>query len=529
MSPTEKGGEPVVELRSIAKRFGSVQANSGLNLSVRAGTIHAVVGENGAGKSTAMKILYGQYKPDEGEILVRGASVHWHSPRDAIAAGIGMVHQHFMLAGPYSVVENVLLGDEGSFVFSRTQARERLSKISRESGFPEMNWDACVEDLPVGIQQRIEILKLLYREAQVLILDEPTAVLTPQETQELFTHLRAMVRDQGKTVIVITHKLQEVMRFSDRVTVMRAGSSVAELETAKTSVDELAQLMVGRKVNLKTGGEEGARSKPQSSQPAVSLAGVSVPGLSRPLRGIDLEVFPGEIVGIAGVEGNGQSELLQFLMHPSEYYKEDGATGSYRYFGEDVSRFHNRDLKKRAFSAIPEDRHHEAILMESNLEENFLLGLHREPRFARSGLWVNRGALAAATRKAIAEHDVRPADPQARCGRLSGGNQQKVVIARELDRGRGAGQGAGDGPRFLIAAQPTRGVDIGAIEAIHRRILDARARGLAVLLVSSELEEVLALSDRIGVMYGGRIAAWFERGKVTEEELGFYMGGGGAS
>jgi general nucleoside transport system ATP-binding protein len=503
---------PAVELRGLTKRFGAVLANAGVDLRVQPGTIHGVVGENGAGKSTAMKMLYGIYRPDAGEIFVRGKSCAWASPSEAIAHGIGMVHQHFMLAGPYSALDNILLGAEPCRwgMISRRKARERLEALARQYGLP-VEWDRAVEELPVGIQQRVEILKLLYRDASILILDEPTAVLTPQETNELFRNLQRL-RKEGKTILLVTHKLREVMSFTDRVTVFRAGKVVAELQTAATNPQELANLMVGRKVVL---GIDVAPGQPQS-ETALEVRGLNLAGPAgsrHKLREVSFAVARGEIVGIAGVEGNGQSDLLQAVLHPRE--ARCRTTGSIRVLGRDVTAWSAAAIRGLGVGVIPEDRLQEGLLPERPLSENFLLGLHRNAAFSRAG-FLNTRALAAAATKAFAEQDVRPAALELAAGKLSGGNQQKLIVAREFERK----------PELLIAAQPTRGVDVGAIEFLHRRIVQARDGGAGVLLVSSELEEILALADRILVMYEGKVAAEFRRGQVTERELGFKMGGG---
>lgn len=513
-----------VELCGIAKSFGPVVANSDISFGVRRGSIHAIIGENGAGKSTAMKMLYGVYRPDAGEIRVAGAPRAWASPSDAIAAGIGMVHQHFMLAGPETALDNILLGAEGARVFAaipRRKARAELGALSSRYGL-SLDLDAPVETLPVGVQQRIEILKLLHRRAEILILDEPTAVLTPQETGELFVNLKRL-RDEGKTILIITHKLKEVMAISDEVTVFRAGRVSGTLPTREASVEKLADLMVGRKVVLQV--EVPERVAPG---PGVLLAeGLeldALPGGERKrLSGVSFEVRAGEVVGIAGVEGNGQSELLELLLHPRDFGR--AARGSISYFGTPVfgprvsADWRTPEIFGLGVGVIPEDRHRQALLLERPVWENFLLGLQRFRRFAGRGGWIRRDEVFASASRALEDYDVRPRSLEIHAGGLSGGNQQKLIIAREFERQ----------PRLLIAAQPTRGVDVGAIEAIHRRIIDARTRGAGVLLVSSELDEVLALSDRILVLYNGAIAAEFARGQVTEHEIGLKMGGVGVA
>lgn len=516
---------PAVEFRGLCKSFQGVSANADLHLQIKKGTIHAIVGENGAGKSTAMKILYGTYQPDGGEIyldgkLWGGRMKPWSSPSDAIDYGIGMVHQHFMLGGPQTALENILLGVESSPAWSRwlpsflrpidyQAAREKLNRISVQYGM-KVNLDAKIEDTSVGVQQRIEILKLLYRDANILILDEPTAVLTPQETEELFSNLRKLCQ-QGKTILIITHKLKEVLNLASRVTVFRRGRVVAEREIADTSVEDLAALMVGRKVNLQ--GEVPAQSK--LGDLALEVNGLNLEGHCR-LQNINIQVRGGEILGIAGVEGNGQTELLQALLHPKDQ-GQNIKKGSLRLFGEDVSHFSADQIRALCVGVIPEDRHREGLLLQKSVRENFLLGLQRRAPFYQKGLIATK-TLKSEVRRIIDEYDIRPRSAEVPVSALSGGNQQKLIIAREFEFP----------PRFLIAAQPTRGVDVGAIESIHKRLLDARQKGCGILLISSSLDEILALSDRILVMYEGKIVAEFQRGQVTEQALGLRMGGASA-
>jgi ABC-type uncharacterized transport system ATPase subunit len=484
-----------VELRGLTKQFGSVVANAGVNLRVESGTIHGVIGENGAGKSTAMKMLYGIFLPDAGEVFVHGEKRVWTSPADAIAAGIGMVHQHFMLAGPYTALDNILLGAEPVRlgVIERKKARQRLDALARQYELP-VDLMQPVEQLPVGVQQRVEILKLLYRDAKILILDEPTAVLTPQETSVLFQHLKKL-RDEGKTILLITHKLKEVMSFTDHVTVLRAGKVTGEMPTAQTNPQELANLMVGRKVVLNI---VVPPARPQA-EPALEVTGLT--GGHKKLSDVSFTVKRGEIVGIAGVEGNGQSELLQAILH-----RHSRSAGTVKVMDKDVTSWPAAKIRDLGVAVIPEDRQQEGLLLERPVSENFLLGLQRSPAFSRAG-FLSLNKLQAAAAPAIKEYDVRPRELTIPAGKLSGGNQQKLIVAREFQRK----------PRLLIAAQPTRGVDVGATEFIHNRIVRAREEGAGVLLVSSELDEILTLSDRILVMYEGRIAA--------ERELGLKMGG----
>jgi general nucleoside transport system ATP-binding protein len=505
------GMVPAVELRELSKRFGNVAANAGVNLRVAAGTIHGVIGENGAGKSTAMKLLYGMLRPDAGDILVEGTKYVWASPADAIARGIGMVHQHFMLAGPYSALDNILLGAEPvrHGVIDRSRARQKLEALATQYGLP-VDWERPIEELPVGVQQRVEILKLLYRGAKILILDEPTAVLTPQETNGLFDNLKKL-RAEGKTILLVTHKLKDVMSFTDHVTVFRAGKVTGEVPTSQTNPQELANLMVGRKVVLNIQVPP-ARPQPEPALEVGELNLTGPAGSRHRLSGITFNVRRGEMVGIAGVEGNGQSELVQALLHPRD--SRCRTSGAVKVMGQDVSDWPPQRIRKLGVAVVPEDRVQEGLLPERPVRENFLLGLQRSRAFNRAGFLDSRKLAEAAT-LAMEDYDVRPPDLDLPAGKLSGGNQQKLIVAREFHRQ----------PRLLIAAQPTRGVDVGAIEFIHQRIVRARDEGAGVLLVSSELDEILTLSDRILVMYEGRIVAEFARGQASERELGLRMGG----
>jgi simple sugar transport system ATP-binding protein len=422
-----------------------------------------------------------------------------------------MVHQHFMLAGPHSALDNILVGAEPRRwgLIDRRRARARLDELVRQYGLP-VDWEQPVEELPVGLQQRIEILKLLYRQAKILILDEPTAALTPQETTDLFVNLRKL-RDEGKTVLLITHKLKEVMSLTDHVSVFRAGRVVAEKSTATTNPDELAGLMVGRKISLDAQYPPGG----PLGEPAIEATRLQLTGTTggrHRLNDVTFSVRRGEIVGIAGVEGNGQSELLQAILHPRDSHCR--TSGTVKFLGRDVTSWTAARIRDLRVAVVPEDRQREGLLLDRSVAENFLLGLQRSAAFCRAG-WLKLGNLRASATAAIQAYDIRPGNPAARAGGLSGGNQQKLIVAREFQRD----------PLVLIAAQPTRGVDVGAIEFIHQRIVRARDEGAGVLLVSFELEDILALSDRILVMYEGRIAAEFKRGAVSEQELGLRMGG----
>ncbi|HVP39675.1 MAG TPA: ABC transporter ATP-binding protein [Candidatus Saccharimonadales bacterium] len=499
-----------VELLDIHKSFSRVKASDGVNLSVERGEIHALVGENGAGKSTLMKILYGLYAPDRGQIRVGGRAVRFRSPADARAHGLGMVHQHFMLVRPMDVAENVLLGREGAGLLGALRpgrAAQALRELSQRYGLA-VDPSARVEDLPVGVQQRVEILRVLAHGADILIFDEPTAVLTPQEVSEFFRVLRRL-REQGQTVLLITHKLDEVMAVSDRVTVMRAGRVVGVRRTGETSPRELANLMVGRDVLLRV---EHAAAHPGA--PVLEVRDLVVRDARRlpAVRGVSLTVRAGEVLGVAGVEGNGQTELVEALtgLRAPE-------SGSVRLAGREVTRAPVRERFAAGLAHVPEDRHKHGLVLEMSLEENYLLGRQWEPEVSAAGL-LRRAAIAGRARRLTEAFDVRPPDPALLARDLSGGNQQKVVLARELTREA----------RLILAAQPTRGVDIGATEFIHRRLLEARDAGRAVLLVSADLQEVLSLSDRIVVLYRGQVAGEAAAAEATEEGLGLWMLGGAA-
>lgn len=496
-----------VELKGIRKVFGSCVANEFVDLQVAPGSIHAIVGENGAGKSTAMKILYGQYLPDEGEIFVGGVQRQWRSSADAIECGLGMVHQHFMLAENHSALENILLGTH-KFPFltmQKSAAEKRLQALMKEFGL-EVPLHEPVSSLAVGIQQRIEILKLLYRDSSILILDEPTAVLAPSEIEGLFRILRGMA-SKGKTILIITHKLKEVMSLAERVTVFRGGRVVAEREVRHSSLAEIASLMVGR--DIRSG--ENQERIPAGDEVELDARNV-IPAKKSVLGEFSLHLRKGEILGIAGVEGNGQSELLQLLLNP----RKEMGRGQLSIGGKSVSRFSSSEIRQLGTAVFPEDRLREGLLLGSSLEENYILGRQRHPFFRRFGLFLSRRKTRAAAAEAFTQYDIRPAALDAKAESLSGGNQQKLVVARELQIS----------PRLLIAAQPTRGVDIGAIEFIHGKIMELRNNGTAVLLLSSELDEILKLSDRLLVMFRGKIVGSFQREDFEEKAIGLLMAGG---
>jgi simple sugar transport system ATP-binding protein len=499
---------PAIELLRIDKSFGPVHANKAVDLRVERGTIHGIVGENGAGKSTLMSILYGFYEADSGEIRVNGAPVRIRSSADAISAGIGMVHQHFMLVETLTVLENVMLGAEGGALLARGTARVRaeLKQLSGDYGLV-IDPDAEVGDLSVGLQQRVEIIKALYRGADILILDEPTAVLTPPEADALFGLLRAL-RAQGKTVILITHKLHEIMAITDRVSVMRRGEMVAHLDTAKTSPPELAEAMVGRRVLLRV-----AKDARAPGSPLLEVEGLSVADMLGVFRvqNVSFQVRAGEIVGIAGVAGNGQSELLEAIagMRPI-------AAGTIRLDGRELTP-EERDphlLRRRGLLHVPEDRLRMGLVPSFEAFESAALGFTDDPAFARGPL-LDHGRMVADLAAKMEKYDVRPPAPRLKTSLFSGGNQQKIVLAREIERG----------PKVLLVGQPTRGVDIGAIEFIHRRLVELRDAGVGILLVSVELEEVMSLSDRILVLCGGRLTGERRPDATDERDLGLLMAG----
>lgn len=500
-----------IELVGISKRFGAVQANRDVSMSIAKSSIHGIIGENGAGKSTLMSILYGYYQADDGQIKREGREVRIRHSHDAIALGIGMVHQHFMLVDTFTVLENIMLGAEGGFTLKKglRVAREHLLQLNREYGL-EVDPDALVGELGVGQQQRVEILKALYRGAEVLILDEPTAVLTPQEADELFRILRAL-KDQGKTVVLITHKLREVMDVTDAVTVMRAGEVVGNVRTADVNKETLADLMVGRKVNLKVDKAPRAPGAPVLQVHGLSLTDARGCKL---LDELNFEVRAGEIVGIAGVAGNGQSELLEVLAGMRE-----AGSGEIHYRGQNLRTVHNGVpraalLRSMGIAHVPEDRSREGLVKGFSTYENAILGYHRDPSI-QNGPLLSRRAIVERCKSFIDQFDIRPGDPLLRVGLLSGGNQQKVVLAREIHAD----------PHLLLIGQPTRGVDIGAIEFIHKRLIELRDAGKAILLVSVELEEILALADRILVMAGGSITGEMPAAEATPTALGLLMGG----
>ncbi|NHF73744.1 ABC transporter ATP-binding protein [Paracoccus xiamenensis] len=502
-----------IQLVGISKAFGPVQANKDINLTVPKGTIHGIIGENGAGKSTLMSILYGFYKPDSGEIRINGTPIQITDSMAAIRAGIGMVFQHFKLVRNFTVLENIILGAEDGPMLrpSLARARTRLRELAEEYEL-QVDPDETIDELSVGHQQRVEILKALYRQADILILDEPTGVLTPAEADHLFRILNGL-RDEGKTIILITHKLREIMEITDNVSVMRRGEMVASVKTAETTPEELAELMVGRKVLL-----EVDKTPAQPGKPILEvreLRMIDADKVER-IRSVSFDIRAGEVVGIAGVSGNGQTQLLEILGG----FPEKGAKIS----GEVLMNGQPLDLtgrksdaatrRQRGIGHVPEDRQDEGLIMDFAAWENVSFGYHNAPEYSK-GIFIDRAAIRADAEGKIQRFDVRPPNPDLAARNFSGGNQQKIVVAREVERN----------PDLLLIGQPTRGVDIGAIEFIHKRIVELRDAGKAVLLVSVELDEIMSLSDRVLVMFDGMIMGERDPETTTAGELGLLMAG----
>ena len=501
---------PAIELKGISKAFGPVQANKDISIRVMPGTIHGIIGENGAGKSTLMSILYGFYKADAGEIWINGEKTDIPDSQAAIRAGIGMVFQHFKLVENFTVLENIILGvEEGRLLRpSLTRARAELDRLAREYEL-HVDPDALIEDIGVGQQQRVEILKALYRKADILILDEPTGVLTPAEAHQLFRILERL-KAEGKTVILITHKLREIMEITDTVSVMRRGQMTATVKTAETSPPELAELMVGRKVLL-----EVDKSPATPGRVVLEVQDLRVTddkGVER-LKGISFQIRAGEILGLAGVAGNGQSELLQVLGGYGQ------ATGSVRVNGEEIDltgrHSDGQTRRRRGIAHVPEDRQHEGLIMDFAAWENIAFGYHHDPKYQKSWLFMDNAAIRADAAAKMERFDVRPPDPELLAKSFSGGNQQKLVVAREIEHS----------PDLLLVGQPTRGVDIGAIEFIHKQLIALRDQGKAILLVSVELDEIMSLSDRIAVIFDGRIMGERLPEQTDAQDLGLLMAG----
>ena len=498
--------ENALELRGITKRFPLVLANDDISMQVRWGSVHALCGENGAGKSTLMKIVYGIQPPTSGQIVVDGEPVDFNDPADAIKRGIGMVFQHFMLIETLTVTENVILGAEptkgGAIDYATSRAR--VLELIKQFNFA-LNPDAIVGELPVGLQQKVEILKTLYRGARILILDEPTAVLTPSETDELFEFLVGQYAKSGNAVVFISHKLHEVLQISDRISVIRDGRMIGTIPAEGATTETLAQMMVGREVMLKV-----EKTAATPGEVALDIQTVVVKGEHRnAVDGVSFQVRAGEIVGIAGVEGNGQSELVEAITGLAQY------SGNITYLGKTAKGV--KEVEASGLSHVPEDRNERGLVLDMTTAENYILGEQDRPPFAGRFGFLNLDVIAKNAKDLSEKYDVRPRSASLRAGQYSGGNAQKLIVAREMRKG----------PKILVASQPTRGVDIGAIEFIHARIVEARDQGLAVLLISADLGEVMNLADRILVMYEGKVVGEVAADKATETGLGLLMTGSG--
>jgi len=501
---------PILELKDINKSFGHVQANKDINLIVNKGTIHGIIGENGAGKSTLMSIVYGLYQADSGIISVNGKEIKLKSPRDSIENGIGMVHQHFMLVENFTVLENIVLGFEGEIIFGKNlqKAKTDLKNLCDTYNL-NVDLDSLISDLSVGFRQRVEILKSLYRGAEVFILDEPTGVLTPQEVDELFKILRSL-KEEGKTIVLITHKLNEIMDLTSEVSVMRQGEIVGHTTTKSTNREKLAEMMVGRSVLLRIN-----KSKVERGDVVFKIENLTVKddlNVTR-VKSVNLEIHAGEILGLAGVTGNGQTELLEAL---SGIRKVE--SGEIYMNGEKISDssglLNPRELKEKGLAHVPEDRQRMGLVNDFKAYENLIFGYHDQEPYSKSSIMKDNQILDY-SKKVMEEYDVRPRSPHLITSNFSGGNQQKLILSRELN----------ENPKVLLVGQPTRGVDIGAIEFIHQRLIDMRDKDTAILLVSVELEEVLSLSDRIVVMFDGNIVGERVNKDVTDRELGLLMAG----
>lgn len=501
---------PILQLTNINKSFGHVHANKDINLTINKGTIHGIIGENGAGKSTLMSIVYGLYQADSGTIKVNDKVINLKSPRDSIENGIGMVHQHFMLVENFTVLENIVLGFEGEVVFGKNLEKAKIDlKNLCETYNLNVDLDSVISDLSVGFRQRVEILKSLYRGAEVFILDEPTGVLTPQEVDELFKILRSL-KEEGKTIVLITHKLNEIMDLTSEVSVMRQGEVVGHTKTENTNREKLAEMMVGRSVLLRIN-----KSNTQRGDVAFKVENLSVKDdldVTR-VKNVNLEIHAGEILGLAGVTGNGQTELLEAL---SGIRKVE--SGEIFLNGEKISDssalLNPRELKEKGLAHIPEDRQRMGLVTDFKAYENLIFGYHDQEPYSKSSI-MRENKILDYSKRVMEEYDVRPRSPHLMTSNFSGGNQQKLILSRELN----------ENPKVLLIGQPTRGVDIGAIEFIHQRLIDMRDKGAAILLVSVELEEVLSLSDRIVVMFDGNIVGERVNKDVTDRELGLLMAG----
>ena len=503
----EKKLAPAVEMRGITKLFGDFKANDGIDLVVEKGEIHALLGENGAGKSTLMNVLYGLYKPTFGEVKINGEAVDFQGPKDAIGKGLGMVHQHFMLFQPFTVVENIILGEEPTkgVVLDKKIAREKVVELSNRYGL-KIDPDAKIEDISVGMQQRVEILKALYRDAEILIFDEPTAVLTPQEIDELIAIIKALAAE-GKSIIIITHKLKEIKALAEKCTIIRRGKRIDTVDVASATEAELAEMMVGRAIKFNV------NKKPvEAGEVALHIENLHVKDVRgvEVVKGLNLDVRKGEIFGVAGVDGNGQSEFLEAITGLRKIEE-----GKVVIEGKDVTNATPKAIREAGMNNIPEDRNKRGLVQEFTVAENMVLHSYGEAPYSSKGI-LQEGPITSHADKLMESFDIRPRKSRYLAGDLSGGNQQKVILAREID----------DDPDVLIAAQPTRGLDVGAIENIHQFLVQQRDKGRAVLLVSFELDEVMSLSDRIGIIYEGAITKTFNEGEADQKELGYYMAGG---
>lgn len=498
----------VVEMKNITKRFPGIIANKNINFDLEKREIHVLLGENGAGKTTLMNILYGIYTQDEGDIFINGSKIKIKNPKDAISNGIGMVHQHFMLVHNFTVMENIVLGCEpvkSGIIFDKKSAFKKVKEIIDKYEF-NIDPEVKIEDISVGQQQKVEILKILYRGADIIILDEPTAVLIPSEIKELEIIMKNLTKE-GKSIILITHKLKEVMSMSNRVTIIRRGELIDNLNTKDTSIDELANLMVGRPVNLnvyKQGENKLSKILEVKDLKAKDSRGVNV------LKGVSFNVQSGEIFGIAGVAGNGQSELVEVITGIRKCY-----SGKIIFDGENIENLTPREIIDKKISSIPEDRHKTGLILQHSLYENSILGMQNDKKF-KKGMFLDYKSIRKHALDIIEEFDVRTVSENVEASKLSGGNQQKLIVGREIYKN----------PKLIIAVQPTRGLDIGAIEYIHKRLIKERDSGKAVLLISLELDEVLGLSDRIGVMYDGNIVKVLDRCEFDENKVGVLMAGG---
>ena len=501
---------PILELKDINKSFGHVHANKNINLQINKGTIHGIIGENGAGKSTLMSIVFGLYQADSGTIMINRKEVKLKSPRDSILSGIGMVHQHFMLVENFSVLENIILGFEGELVFGKNleKAKKDLKNLC-DTYKLNIDLESTISDLSVGFRQRVEILKSLYRGAEILILDEPTGVLTPQEVDELFKILRSL-KEEGKTIVLITHKLNEIMDLTSEVSVMRQGEMVGHKKTESTNKEDLAEMMVGRSVLLRI---NKSATKPGNSVFSVRDLVVKDDLDVTRVKNVNLDIHEGEILGLAGVTGNGQTEFLEALSGIRNI-----ESGEIQLFNETISNKNNffdpKRLKEKGLAHVPEDRQRMGLVTDFKAHENLIFGYHHQEPFSKSSILKEKEILSF-SKKVMEEYDVRPRSPNLITSNFSGGNQQKIILSRELN----------ENPKVLLVGQPTRGVDIGAIEFIHQRLIDMRDKGAAILLVSVELEEVLSLSDRIVVMFDGNIVGEKINKDVTDRELGLLMAG----